>query len=118
MSEPNQLLITSKKPKTYPAKTFGYFNFDSTFEAYKILKPASFALYLYLLRDSNDFERALYKVDFEKVTGHKKTAYYGALQELKDKGYLIQINGNHWNFYPDGSSANADTKIIVSANAE
>lgn len=112
MSEANQLFITSKKksPEEYGAGKWGYFNFDSTFTAWKNLKPASFALYLFLLRDQPGFNRALYKVEFEKETGYKKTAYYGALQELKDKGYLMHTAGTHWNFYPEGISANADRK--------
>lgn len=109
MSEPNQLLITSKKPEKYKEGTFGYFNFESTFKAWQELKPASFALYLYLVRDAPNFNRNLYKVDFEKTTGYKKTAYYSAVQELKDKMYLVQEEGTHWNFYPDKFSANADS---------
>jgi len=109
MSEPNQLLITSKKAKDYKDGTFGYFCFETTFTAWKELKPASFALYLYLLRDAPGFNRNLYKVDFEKITGYKKTAYYGALQELKDKGYLVHIDNTHWNFYPDGFSVKTDS---------
>lgn len=109
MSEANQLIITSKKPEKYKEGTFGYFNFESTFSAWQELKPASFALYLYLLRDAPGFKRNLYKVDFEKITGYKKTAYYNAVQELKDKGYLIQDEGTKWNFYPDKFSAKTDT---------
>ena len=110
MSEANQLFITSKKKKTeeYGDGNWGYFSFEDTFKAWKELKPASFALYLFLLRDQPNFTRTLYKVEFEKLTGYKKTAYYGALQELKDKGYLQHTDGTHWNFYPNGFSANAD----------
>ena len=48
MSEANQLIITSKKLEKYKEGTFGYFNFESTFLAWKELKPASFALYLFI----------------------------------------------------------------------
>ena len=112
MSETNQLFITSKKKNTkdYGDGNWGYFCFDETFKAYRELKPVSFALYMFLLRDQPNFNRALYKVEFEKLTGYKKTAYYTALQELKDKGYLIHTNGPHWNFYPEGNSANTDSE--------
>jgi len=110
MSEANQLFITSKKKTTevYGTGKWGYFSFDETFYAWKNLKPASFALYLFLLRDQPNYNRALYKVEFERETGYKKTAYYSALQELKDKGYLIHTDGPHWEFHPEGFSANAD----------
>lgn len=112
MSEANQLFITSKKKNTNEIGqgNWGYFGFDETFTAFKVLKPASFALYLFLLRDQPNFNRALYKVEFEKETGYKKTAYYSALQELKDKGFLIQTCGPHWEFHPEGFSANADSR--------
>ena len=95
MSEANQLLITSRKksPKEYGDGNWSYFSFEETFQAQKELRPASFALYLFLLKDQSGFNRNLYRVEFEKKTGYKKTAYYSALQELKDKGYLIQENG-------------------------
>lgn len=111
MSEANQLFITSRKKTTeeYGSGKWGYFCFDETFSAWQNLKPASFALYLFLLRDQPNFNRTLYKVEFERKTGYKKTAYYTALQELKDKGYLRHTNGTHWDFYPEGFSANADT---------
>jgi len=111
MSEANQLFITSHKQETkdYGAGNWGYFSFNDTFKAWKELKPASFALYLFLLRDQPNFKRALYKVEFEKLTGYKKTAYYSALQELKDKQYLVQSGGTSWEFYPNGFSANADS---------
>ena len=110
MSEANQLFITSKKkdPKDYGDGKWGYFSFEDTFKAQKILKPASFSLYLFLLRDQPGFNRSLYKTEFEQKTGYKKTAYYTALQELKDKNYLIHTDGNHWEFYPEGFSENAD----------
>lgn len=105
MSEANQLFITSKKkdPHVYGVGNWGYFSFDETFKAWKELKPASFALYLFLLRDQPNFNRALYKTEYEKLTGYKKTAYYAALQELKDKGYLVHSEGQHWYFYPEGN---------------
>ena len=111
MSEANQLFITSRKksPKEYGDGNWGYFSFKETFRAQKELKPAAFALYLFLLRDQPEFNRVLYRVEFEKETGYKKTAYYGALQELKDKGYLIHTKNTHWDFYPGGFSSNADS---------
>lgn len=109
MSEANQLIITSKKPDKYKEGTFSYFNFESVFTAWQELKPASFALYLYLLRDAPGFKRNLYKVDFEKLTGYKKTAYYDSLKELKAYGYLVQEEGTKWSFYPDKYSEKTDT---------
>ncbi len=112
MSEANQLFITSKKKDTkeYGNGEWGYFPFEATFKAMRELKPASFALYLFLLRDAPNFNRTLYKVEYERVTGNKKTSYYTALQELKDKKYLIHSEGTHWYFYPEGFSAKTDTE--------
>ena len=107
MSEANQLFITSKKkePKEYGDGKWGYFPFEPTFRAYQELSPAAFGLYMLLLKDNANHTRPLYKVEFEELTGKKKTVYYKALQDLKDKGYLVQNpdGGARWFFYPEGS---------------
>lgn len=107
MSEANQLFITSKKkePKEYGDGKWGYFPFEPTFRAYQELSPAAFGLYMLLLKDNANHTRPLYKVEFEELTGKKKTVYYKALQDLKDKGYLVQEpdGGARWFFYPEGS---------------
>lgn len=107
MSEANQLFITSKKKETkeYGDGKWGYFPFEPTFRAYQELSPAAFGLYMLLLKDNANHTRPLYKVEFEELTGKKKTVYYKALQDLKDKGYLVQNpdGGARWFFYPEGS---------------
>lgn len=107
MSEANQLFITSKKkePKEYGDGKWGYFPFEPTFKAYQELSPAAFGLYMLLLKDNANHTRPLYKVEFEELTGKKKTVYYKALQDLKDKGYLVRNSdcGARWFFYPEGS---------------
>ena len=62
-----ELTIVSRKKTTdqYGVGKWGYFSFDETFYAWKDLKPASFALYLFLLRDQPNYNRSLYKVEFE-----------------------------------------------------
>jgi len=111
MSEPNQLLITSRKKDaaTYGDGNWGYFPFSETFEAYQNLSPTAFGLYMFLMRDKPHFQRELYRVEFEKLTGKKRTAYYSALNELKDKGYLQQVSGTSWNFFPAPPSGFADS---------
>lgn len=107
MSEPNQLFIISKKkePKNYGDGKWSYFPFDDTFKAYRELSPSAFGLYLFLLKDKADHIKPLYRVEYEKLTGKKKTVYYSALEELKEKGYLIrkEDSGASWFFYPEGS---------------
>lgn len=111
MSEANQLKIISKKKQTkdYGEGNWGYFPFDETFKAYRELSPAGFGLYMMLLKDSPGFSRDLYKVEYERLTGKKKTVYYDALKNLKDKGYLRQQQGTTWEFFPDGFSGFSDT---------
>jgi len=103
--EPNQVLIISKKKqaKEYGDGNWSYFSFQGIFKAQKELSKVGFALYLFFLRDAPNFQRALYRVEFEKLTGYKKTAYYKGLHELKEKGYLARPNnmGCSWYFYPD-----------------
>ena len=62
-----------------------------------------------LMKDAPAFQRDLYKVEYEKLTGKKKTVYYSAMQELKDKGYLRQKQGTIWEFYPEIQSDFSDS---------
>ena len=111
MSEANQLKVISKKKNTdyYGSGNWGFFPFEETFQAYKDLSPAAFGLYLMLLKDAPNFSRDLYRVEYERLTGKKKTVYYAALKELKDKQYLKQLKGTTWEFYPVPDSGKTDS---------
>ena len=63
------------------------------------LKPTSFKLWCYLSKNKRDYKNmALSCADCAKW-GIKKTAYYDAVKELEEKGYLITQGGNKYVFH-------------------
>lgn len=66
-------------------------------KAYKILKPSSFALYLYLASQEGN-TLALGAVLIEQILGIKKSAYHMAVNELEENGYLKKEEGNTFIF--------------------
>lgn len=100
-TNPNQKTITTKGAEHANTKTgkYGLFNINAMQEAMTLLKPNTFKLWCYMAKNQNNYTFALSCVDacgFCKMT--KKT-YLTCVQELIDTGYLVNTNGNHYDFY-------------------
>lgn len=67
--------------------------------ASKVLKYGTFKLYLELAGNSDGFKYRLSKVGSENNLGISKNVYYRAVEELIEKGYLVEASGNTYNFY-------------------
>ena len=63
------------------------------------LTYSAFCLYLFLSGHDNKEKIDMNKEIFEKGTGYKKTSYCEAIRTLKEKGYLIQIGEDRFDFY-------------------
>ena len=86
---PNQKIIHINKNR-YKAN-FLQVGIDEWQEAFKELKPSTFAIYLYLASNADGFDLALSQKAIENALGIKKTAYHNAIAELKEKGYIRTI---------------------------
>lgn len=75
--------------------------FSEEEEAFNTLTPATFGLYLYLSRNSNDYITTLSYSAVNKCYHMGKRSYQRAFQELEDAGYLIRYNVSLWYFYND-----------------
>ena len=89
---PNQKVIHINKNK-YSAN-FLQIGINEWQQAYKELKPSTFAIYLYLASNADGFDLALSQQAIENSLGIKKTAYHTAIKELKERGYIQIIQGN------------------------
>lgn len=89
---PNQKVIHINKNK-YSAN-FLQIGINEWQQAYKELKPSTFAIYLYLASNADGFDLALSQQAIENSLGIKKTAYHTAIKELKERGYIQVIQGN------------------------
>jgi len=63
------------------------------------LKGETFKLWCYLNKNQNGYTFALSKVDALNWGIGSKSSYDRAIAELIEKGYLVNIQGNSYNFY-------------------
>ena len=97
MSVPNQKIVKVHKSK-YNSH-FLQIGISEWQEAIKAMCQSDFALYLYLAGNADGFNLELSQKAFENATGYKKSSYHDALKKLERLGYLIQTQGNVWEFY-------------------
>lgn len=97
MSVPNQKIVKVHKSK-YNSH-FLQIGINEWQEAVKAMCQSEFALYLYLAGNADGFNLELSQKAFENATGYKKSSYHDALKKLERLGYLMQAQGNIWEFY-------------------
>lgn len=97
MSVPNQKIVRIHKTKY--KENFLQISIDEWQAAVRKMNLSEFALYLYLAGNANGFNLELSRQAFENATGYKKTAYNDAVKKLIKLGYLIQKQGNIYDFY-------------------
>lgn len=91
MSVPNQKVLVINKP--LPSTPFLQINELDWQEAYKALKPSTFAVYLYLAQNANGYNFEYSPQAIENAGLMNKGTASRAKQELIDKGY---IEGNQF----------------------
>lgn len=91
MSVANQKIV-KLAPRVERDKDHYYatMNLEALQEAMKVLGGSSIKLWLYFNKNANEYKFELSRVDCEKW-GIKKDAYYHAVKELTDKGFLVPI---------------------------
>lgn len=95
----NQKTITTKSAKHDKKNTYAMLNINAMQEAMTLLKPNTFKLWCYMAKNQNNYTFALSckdACDFCKMT---KPTYLSGVKELIEVGYLVNTNGNHYDFY-------------------
>lgn len=59
----------------------------------------AFVLYLYFAANANGYTLALSPAAIKEATGLPRSTYYKKLQLLKEKGYVVEGNGNQLHFF-------------------
>lgn len=97
---PNQKVIKIHRTSHKDRNTF------TTFDQYvqqimmnELSTVGAVKLWLYLTRHQDSFEFALSSKDCIDNWGITASQYRTGFKELVDKGYLAEINGNHYAFY-------------------
>lgn len=112
MSYSNQKILRIVKPKY--EREFLQVGITEWQNAYKVLTPSAFAIYLYLASNADGFCLELSQKAIENSLGIKKTAYFEAVKQLEGKGYIQPISGNMFYFLLSANSA----KTEISGKAE
>ena len=96
---PNQKTITTKNAIHDKQHPYGMFNVEALQEAMALLKPNTFKLWCYMAKNQNDYSFGLSCADACSFCKMTKPTYLACVQELIDTGYLVNTQGNHYNFY-------------------
>lgn len=96
---PNQKIIHINREPLEKEKGFLSINKENWYAANKDLEPYGLVLYLYLAGNKDGFDLALSQTDAEQTVGIKKTSFHKYVNILIEKGYLVQKQGNVYDFY-------------------
>lgn len=89
---PNQRVVCIQKDKC--RSNFLQIDIDDWQEASKVLSPTAFKIYLYLASNADGYKLALSPKAIDLALNIKKTAYYSAISQLIETGYLEESHGN------------------------
>ena len=101
MSVPNQKNITvNKKEICDKEHLYTVNNLNALdFAAGNLISTVGFKLYMYIAKNQDNYNFDLSNVLFQNWANCGRTAYSSAVAELIDKGYLVQREGNNYDFY-------------------
>ena len=90
----NQKSLTIKKTDTKKGNNFLLVDKDVFFEAMLDLgwNSPAFAIYTYLVSNSNGYSFDVSKEHIMKLTGISKNSYYNGIEILEQKGYITYID--------------------------
>lgn len=94
---PNQRIV---KIHREPAKSnfLGIKN-ENWFAASRDLGATALRLYLYFAANANGFNLSLSPIAIQDTIGMPQSTYRDQFKKLVEKGYLVQRNNTHFDFY-------------------
>ena len=96
----NQKVITTKNAEYgTEGNKFARINLIAAEEAMNLLTPSTFKLWFYLAKNQNDYTFALSCVDACRFCKISASTFHKGIQELDKAGYLVNTQGNHFNFF-------------------
>ena len=101
---PNQShVIVVKDEKCPEGEKYAFIIQSQAEKAIKKLTPSGFALWFYIVKNSNEFDFYLSSKDFCNWSGVSRKTYTTYVNKMKDLGFLVPIKGtsNDYYFYAD-----------------
>ena len=111
----NQKTVTTNGAKHDKENIYAKLNIDAMETAMTLLKPNAFKLWCYMAKNQNNYTFALSAVDVCKFCNIGKSTYHTSVQELINVGYLVNTNGNHYDFYEELPEAE-ETIVTIRKN--
>lgn len=99
MTYENQKTIKIQKEKSNKNNLYAIFNLEALQFAMNDLKGESFKLWCYLNKNQNGYTFGLSAADAMTWGVGSRSSYNRAVKELTDKGYLVQKEGNNFDFF-------------------
>lgn len=103
---PNQRVVETMKAECNGRCKENYFtecNLNSLRKALKELSPNAFKLYMYFAKNQDGYTFALSRADVMNATNISASTYTRAINEMMEKGYLVQSKGRFYEFHDWGS---------------
>lgn len=114
---PNQRMIQVHREKT--ARDFLGIKNENWQAAARDLGPTALLLYLYFAANKDNYSFALSPAAIKNQIGMARSTYNDQFHKLVEKGYLVQRNGNTYDFYeiPNQVQLPADEKTAAGQDA-
>lgn len=96
---PNQKEVVINKEKCNKENLYATINLAAMDKAAQDLDAGAFKLWMYFAKNQNGYKFALSSKAVERDFGIKIKQYNNAIKELTDKGYLVHIQGDSYEFH-------------------
>ena len=96
---PNQKEVVVNKEKCNKENLYATINLAAMDKAGQDLDAGAFKLWMYFTKNQNGYKFALSSKAVERDFGIKIKQYNNAIKELTDKGYLVHIQGDSYEFH-------------------
>lgn len=95
---PNQKVVKVNKELCNSQNLYAAINIAAMETAAQMLDAGAFKLWVYFAKNQNGYEFALSSKAVQDTFGMKIKQYNNAIDELKEKGYLVEQGGNCYTF--------------------
>lgn len=95
---PNQKIVKVNKEPCSKTNLYAAINLEAMEEAARVLDAGAFKLWVYFAKNQNGYEFALSNKDASESFGIKIKQYNNAVNELIEKGFLVNTKGNNYAF--------------------
>ena len=96
---PNQKVVTVQKEDCSRKDLYAMYNLVALQHAMNDLKGESFKLWMYLGKNQDGYSFALSSTDAINWGIGSQSSYKRAVNELKEKGYLVKSESRYYDFY-------------------